>query len=186
MDMGRQLTPTPNDAASVLPTPPKGRIRLPLASAIRLIIEEGYTQADAAQAVGMKAASLSSALRKPHVRALRAAVKRAWLENEAGKAWLTVAALASGAASEDVRLKAAKLFLEVGGELDRVRGDDRAPKSLVQIVMHHPAELTTVGGNKSGVIEIIQNPGRNADPYQMIEAPAPPPGPLDRAVRRGG
>lgn len=149
----------------------KGRIRPALATAIRLIVEEGHTQADAAQAVGMNPVSLSLALKKPHVKALRDGVKRAWLDNKTGKAWLTVAALAENAASEDVRLKAAKLFLEAAGELERAGDRDTGPRSLVQIVMHHPAELTTVGGNQSGVIEIIRNPVRPSDPYQVIEAP---------------
>jgi hypothetical protein len=152
--------------------PVKGRIRPALATAIRLIVEEGHTQADAAQAVGMNPVSLSLALKKPHVKALREAVKRAWLDNETGKAWLTVINLSNGAASEDVRLKAAKLLLEAAGELDGGRSDgDKGPKSLVQIVLHHPAEMTTVGG-LPGVIEIIRSPGRSTDSYQLIEATA--------------
>ena len=147
----------------------KGRIRPALATAIRLIVEDGLSQVDAAAAAGMSQVSLSIALKKPHVKALRAAVKRAWLDNQTGKAWLTVARLADSAASEDVRLKAARLFLEAAGELDRQGDRDTGPRSLVQIVMHHPAELTTVGGNNSGVIEIIRQPARPSDPYQVIE-----------------
>jgi len=132
---------------------PKGRIRPALATAIRLIVEDGYTQADAAKSVGMNAVSLSIALKKPHVVALRAAVKRAWLGSETDKAWVTVAHLASTASSEDVRLKAAKVFLEAAGELGG--GDARisVPASLVQIVMHHHTTPDSILSGSDGVID---------------------------------
>ena len=101
----------------------KGRIRPALLTAIRLIVEEGMTQADAARAVGYKAESLTSALRKPHVKAVVAGVKRAWLDSRTSRAWVNVARLADDAVSEDVKLKANRIFLEAAGELG---GDERA------------------------------------------------------------
>ena len=149
-----------------------GRVRAPLAAAVTAIVTRGLSIADAAQEVGMARESLSRALRKPHVQALRAGVKRAWLTSKTDLAWVQVAKLAADAQSEDVRLKAAKTILDAAGELKREGGDDRSPKSLVQIVMHHaPAEMTTVGGNRSGIIEIIRQPNGPRDPFQVIEAP---------------
>lgn len=162
--MGKQLTTEPK-------APVKGRIRPALATAIRLLVEEGRTQAAAAQAVGMNPVSLSLALRKPHIIALRAAVKRAWLDNETSKAWLTMADLANNAASEDVRYKSAKVFLEAAGELDRGQGDgDKGPRSLVQINIQHPLTGDMSGVQSlPGVIEIVRNPVRHSGPYELIE-----------------
>lgn len=113
----------------------KGRIRPSLATAIRLIVEQGYTIGDAAKAVGYQRNSLVQAFNKPHVRAFRASVRRAWLNSQTEKAWRTVADLAGSAASEDVRLKAAKVFIEADEETR-----SRAPegvRQLVQIVTQH-------------------------------------------------
>jgi hypothetical protein len=154
------------------PKPPvKGRIRPALRTAIRLLVEEGYTQVDAAKAVGMRQESLSVALKKPYVVALRGAVKRAWLDNATSKAWVTIATLANEAVSEDVRLKAAKLFLEAAGELNGGAGADKGgPRSLVQILINHPVGASASGSTLPGVIEIVRKPGRSSDPYQVIEA----------------
>ena len=152
--------------------PVKGRIRPALDTAIRLIVEEGRTQADAAKAVGMNQVSLSLALRKPHVIALRAAVKRAWLDSKTDKAWVTLANLADNAASEDVRYKSAKLFLEAAGELDggRDRGD-AGPRSVVQILINHPQVVGEgMAAGQPGVIEIIRTGGRSDGRYG-IEGP---------------
>ncbi len=118
----------------------------------------------------MNAVSLSLALKKPHVVALRSAVKRAWLGSETDKAWLTMAHLASNAASEDVRFKSAKVFLEAAGELERT-GDDgsKGPRSLVQIVLHHPASVSSPAGGLPGVVEVVP-PGRGGSRYGVVEA----------------
>lgn len=110
---------------------PRGRIRPALASAIRLIEEEGFSIADAAQAVGYKTHSLDQALRKPHVRAFRGDVKRAWRNSETSHAFVVVAKLARDAASEDVKLKAARTLLELD-EKSRAGMSDAA-RQLVQI-----------------------------------------------------
>ncbi len=148
----------------------KGRIRPALATAIRLIIEDGLSQADAAKRVEMRQESLSVALRKPHVKAFRDAVKRAWLASETDKAWLTVTGLATGAASEDVRLKAAKVLLDAAGELSGGKGQgDSGPRTMVQIVMHHPdASQQPTPQQLPGVIEgqavrVIRHHSSNSD-----------------------
>ena len=140
----------------------RGRIRPALRTAIRLMVEDGMSQADAAKSVGYNQVSLSVALRKPHVKVVVEAVKRAWLGNETGKAWRTVADLANGAASEDVRLKAAKVFLDAAGELDGSNGEGRGkPAGLVQIVINHaPPGGQPIGQRLPGVIE--------AQPIQRI------------------
>ena len=148
----------------------KGRIRPALMTAIRLIVEDGLTQAAAAQRVGMKAASLSIALRKPHVVAMRAAVKRAWLDSETSKAWRTMAYLANGAASEDVRHKSAKVFLDAAGELGGGNGDGQAgPRTLVNIVLHHALAGEQPTPNQlPGVIEHQSRRGLRPDPSNLI------------------
>lgn len=144
----------------------KGRIRPALRTAIRLIVEEGLTQADAAKRVGYNAVSLSVALRKPHVRAVVVAVKRAWLENETGKAWRTMADLANGATSEDVRHKSAKVFLDAAGELDgSASGGAKGPPALVQIVINSdPKQGQPIVQRLPGVIESQPTQGKRGDP----------------------
>lgn len=142
----------------------KGRIRPALITAIRLIVEKGYTQRDAAQAVGMNEVSLSLALHKPHVIEARSAVKRAWLGSATDKAWLTVVTLAETAASEDVRLKAAKTLLDASGELGASKTPD-GPRTLVQIVVNHaPATPQPIGHRLPGVIELQAVQGKRVDP----------------------
>lgn len=112
----------------------KGRIRPALHTAIRLIVEDGLSQAEAAKRVGMKGPSLTVALHKPHVRAAMADVKRAWLESQTSKAWLQVAKLAENAVSEDVRLKASRTFLDAAGELTPADQGGAGPRQLIQII----------------------------------------------------
>lgn len=133
----------------------KGRIRPALSNAIGLIVREGLSVPDAAIRVKMQYESLRVALHKPHVVAYREAVKRAWLASATDKAWLTVVTLATDAASEDVRLKAAKVILDAAGELDH--GDPGAvgPRTLVQIVVNHaPAGEQSPLKRLPGVIEL--------------------------------
>ncbi len=141
----------------------KGRIRPALLTAIRLIVEEGLTQADAAKRVGMKGPSLTIALKKPHVRAALAGVKRAWLDSQTSKAWLTVADLAANAASEDVRLKASRTFLDAAGELTPDAKGHAGPSQLIQII----TRAVDIGGQPldqrlPGVIE--------APSYKVVDA----------------
>lgn len=140
----------------------KGRVRPALHTAIRLIVEDGLSQAEAAKRVGMKGPSLTIALHKPHVKAVMADVKRAWLDSQTSKAWLQVAKLAENAVSEDVRLKASRTFLDAAGELTPADQGGAGPRQLIQIV----TRAVQIGGQPPpqrlpGVIE--------APPYQVIE-----------------
>lgn len=150
----------------------KGRIRPALSVAIKAIVHEGLTITDAAKRAGLQRESLSKALIKPHVVAYRSAVKRAWLDNETGKAWVRVAQLCNEATSEDVRLKAAKLILEAAGELER---DDRdsggARRPAVQIVVNYPPESVTTRAGLPGVIELAPINVRLADSNGVIQRP---------------
>ena len=141
----------------------KGRIRPALLTAIRLIVEEGLTQADAAKRVGYKQESLSSALRKPHVQVVVAGVKRAWLDSRTSRAWVNVAQLADGAVSEDVKLKANRIFLEAAGELG---GDDRDASKRAQTLIQIVTDKVNIGQHPlserlPGVVE--------APAYRVIE-----------------
>lgn len=130
----------------------KGRIRPALRTAIALIVEEGLSQSDAAKRVGMKGPSLTIALRKPHVRAYKSDVMRAWLESKTERAWLTVANLAESGASEDVQLKAARFLIE----------QDQATKATLPAQARQVVQIITntvqmgaqlPDGQMSGVIE---------------------------------
>ena len=135
----------------------KAQIRPPVEAAIQLIVQRGLTIVEAAEMAGMQGPSLQKALKKPHVSARLASVKRAWMDSEISKAWITVAGLATGAASEDTRLKAARTILEAAGELTTNRRDDGAgAKQLVQIVIgtrDDRSGVTVLAGEHDGVIE---------------------------------
>ena len=138
------------------------QIRPRLQEACKVIVTEGLSIADAAKRSGMTAHSLQVALKKPHVRAFLASVKDAWLDSRTSKAWLNIAELADRACSEDVRLKANRVFLEAAGELGG-KGDDAAnmARALVQIVVNAaPNAGQLPHGQLSGVIE--------AQPYQPL------------------
>lgn len=130
----------------------KGRISPALRTAIVLIVHEGLTVADAAKRTGYQTESLAKALMKPHVKAYRSSVKRAWLASETEQAWLTASRLARSANSEDVQLKAARIFIDAD-EAARNAMPAEA-RQLVQIVTHN----VNLGANLpvsqlSGVIE---------------------------------
>ncbi len=113
----------------------KGRVSPALKAAITLIVHEGLTVREAAGRTGYQYESLAKAMLKPHVRAFRDGVKRAWMESRVEKAWLTVANLADESLSDDVRLKAAKTFLDAAGELTPDGGDKAGTaRQLIQIV----------------------------------------------------
>lgn len=133
----------------------KGRISPALRTAIKLIVEDGLTIEDAAKRTGYKATSLSIALAKPHVRAFRADVKRAWLSSETERSWVTAAELMRHAASEDVRLKAARVFIDADIEASKAN-----PERVGQLV-----QIVTQNVNLNGQLIGSQSPG-------VIEAPA--------------
>ncbi len=138
----------------------KGRISPALKTAVTLIVHEGLTVAEAAKRTGYQTESLSKALLKPHVRAFKADVKRAWLESKTEKAYLTVATLAESASSEDVQLKAARLLIDMDQAANAAM-PERA-RQVVQIVTQN----VNLGGQlipnqSSGVLEAV--------PYQALD-----------------
>jgi hypothetical protein len=138
----------------------QGRIRPALDSAIRLIEERGYTIPDAAKAVGYRTHSLVQALHKPHVRAHRADVKRAWRESETAAAWQEMARLARHAGSEDVRFKSAKFLIEIAEE-----AEGRMPSQARQVV-----QIVTQNVNLGGQLIPNQSSGvLEAVPYQALD-----------------
>ena len=151
----------------------KGRISPALRTAITLIVSEGLTVADAAVRTGYKPHSLTQALKKPHVRAFRSSVKRAWLTSQTDQAWLTVSDLATRANSEDVRLKAAKVFIEADAAARQAMPEQA--RQLVQIVTNN---LTMTGNltasQMPGVIEAlpwspVAGDASNSDPVGRDE-----------------
>lgn len=151
----------------------KGRVSPALKTAIMLIVHEGLTVADAAKRTGYKTESLAKALIKPHVKAYRASVKHAWLASQTERAWLTVSDLALQANSEDVRLKAAKVFIDADAAARQAMPEQA--RQLVQIVTNtvqiggQPTE-----GQLSGVIE--------AAPFQVLAHQPSDPKPVRRLV----
>ena len=127
----------------------KGRISPALRTAITLIVSEGLTVADAAARTGYKAHSLTQALKKPHVRAFRLSVKRAWLASQTDQAWLTVSDLALRANSEDVRLKAARVFIEA----------DQAARNAMPEQARQLVQIVTNTVNMTGNLTASQVPG---------------------------
>jgi len=104
-------------------------------AAITFIVHEGLTVREAAARTDYRYESLAKALLKPHVRAFKDSVKRAWMDSMTERAWLTVANLAENSLSDDVRLKAAKTFLDAAGELTPDGGDKTGTaRQLIQIV----------------------------------------------------
>jgi hypothetical protein len=149
----------------------KGRISPALRTAITLIVHEGLTVADAAKRTGYATESLAKALLKPHVRAFRADVKRAWLASETERAYLVAAGLVRAANSEDVQLKAARIFIDMDQDAARAMPD--AARQLVQIVTQN-VNLTgnLTHSQVSGVIE--------AEAYQIPSLPSSDSWPVGR------
>jgi hypothetical protein len=144
----------------------KPQVRPALARAIELIVHTAATISQAAEATGLRRESLSKALKKPHVQAFVSSVKRARLESQTFAAYGTVFDLATGAASEDVRLKASRLVLELAGELGpRADGTARAPIAAIQIVLGAGSDRREIFVNDRGVTEIpaFQLPSPNVD-----------------------
>lgn len=142
------------------------QIRPRLQEACTLIVSEGLSIADAARRSGMTPHSLQVALKKPHVRTFLSSVKHAWLESRTSKAWLNVAQLADSACSEDVRLKANRVFLEAAGELGAKGADPNATaRTLVQIVVNAAQGMGNLSASQMpGVIE--------SPPYKPLQPDA--------------
>ena len=87
---------------------PKSRISKVLREALRLMVEDGLTRAKAAEMAGMTDHGLYSALRKPHVRALRREMVGSLRESAASRTIARAEKLADEAESEHVRNDANK------------------------------------------------------------------------------
>lgn len=131
------------------------QIRPALREAIRLYVTEGLSKPDAATRAGMTLHGLLAALKKPHVRAFESSVKAAWMDSRTSKAWLNIADLADSACSEDVRLKANRVFLEAAGELGGNAGQgEQLAKTLVQIIVNQGRDAAQLPASQMrGVIE---------------------------------
>ncbi len=154
----------------------KGRVSPALRTAITLIVQEGLTIPEAAQRTGYRYESLLLALRKPHVRAVKDGVKRAWMESQVEKAWLTVADLAGNSLSDDVRLKAAKTFLDAAGELTPDGGDKAGTaRQLIQIVTQsvnlgqHPPSERLPGVIEAPAYRVIPSDHQTPDESDGLE-----------------
>ena len=150
----------------------KGRISPALRTAIQLIVLEGLTIAQAAERTGYRPQSLEKALMKPHVKAEKANVMRAWRESKTERAWLTVADLASGACSEDVRLKAAKVFIDAD-EAARQAMPERAQQVVQIIAQNVNMQGQPTSSQLPGVIE--------SAPYQPLALPPSDSSPVRQA-----
>ena len=128
-------------------------IRPPLRAALVCLVHEGLTITAAAEKAGLQRESLSKALKKPHVQAALADVRRAWSTNETAKAWLVVANLAAGAQSEDVQLKACRLVLEAAGELSGKATSAPHVAQVVQILLQGGENRPAIEVSSTGVIE---------------------------------
>lgn len=143
-------------SAPTEPKPPRARqIRPRVRVALVAIVEKGLKIGDAAETAGMRGESLRLALKRPHIQEELTRIKQAWLSNETGKAWLTVADLANGAASEDVRLKAARTILEAAGELGGKDKGEQMARTLVQILVGPASQKREmIVSDRGGVIEM--------------------------------
>jgi len=128
-------------------------IRPALRAALVSLVHDGLTITAAAEKAGLQRESLSKALKKPHVQTALADVRRAWSSNETAKAWLVVARLADGAASEDVQLKAARTILDAAGELSGQSTSAPRVAQVVQILLQHGENRPAIEVSSSGVIE---------------------------------
>lgn len=79
------------------------------------MVNDGLPLEEAANLAGMKPHSLTQALRKPHVRQFREALRHAYLRFQGEQAVSVIADLMVEAKSESVRLEAAKAMCDLAG-----------------------------------------------------------------------
>ncbi len=110
-------------------------VRPALLEAIRqLAANPKMTQKEAARLGGLTEHGLQRALQRPQVRELLECVRRARRDGKTAEAWEVVYDLMDGAASEDVRHKAARTVLAAAGELEAENGKQQTVGQLIQIV----------------------------------------------------
>lgn len=143
------------------------QIRAPLERAIRLIIENGRTLPEACDTAGLQEESVQKALRKEHVKAFCASVKREWMTGQTFRSWSTVEQLRDGSASDKVRLESAALFIRAAGDLEPERNHGPSTALALQIIVspQHalPVNVTTAGG-------VIEAPPFDPDAFRVLSA----------------
>ena len=171
------ITDSEEHALNVLTKGRKSTIRPRLRDAVHVLVTEGLSIADSARRAGMTPHALQVALKKPHVIEYVSSVKRAWMANRTSKAWTNVAQLADSACSEDVRLKANRVFLEAAGELGGPASDPNATaRTLVQIVVNAAQGMGNLSASQMpGVIEApawspLPAIASNSDPVGRAES----------------
>ena len=126
----------------------KPRISANLRRGIRAFVWEGLSRDDAAKRAGMKPASFTKALRKPHVRAL---VEHEFKELRSGehfRAYARMVALSETARSEDVQLRANQWVAGVDGlaPVSQVRGHVKVTHGFEGYAYPSRADVETEGG----------------------------------------
>ena len=128
----------------------KGRISPQLKQAIELIVQEGKTLADAAQAVGLKKESLQKSLKKPHVAQFKTRVFSVFKDGLAEASLSRVSELAMTAKSESVRLDANKTLM----------GLDERFQPTSKVKHQHSGNVTQTPGY---VIDLTDDTGQGAE-----------------------
>jgi hypothetical protein len=125
----------PQSSESVPDIPHVKGVRPALLEAIRqLAANPKMTQKEAARLGGLTEHGLQRALQRPQVRELLECVRRARRDGKTAEAWEVVYDLMDGAASEDVRHKAARTVLAAAGELEAENGKPQVIGQLIHIV----------------------------------------------------
>lgn len=126
----------------------KARISKRLREAIRLMVEDGLTRAKAAETAGMTDHGLYSALRKPHVRALRRELVGALRESAASRTIARAEKLADSAESEHVRNDANKFLASLDPDTAPINRNESTithkgigPGLIIQIGASEPPAL---------------------------------------------
>lgn len=145
------------------PAPPKRRNRVlaPISprirNAVRLMVWEGITAAEAAARIGIKPEALAQSLGVPQVKALLVDELDVLKESKRPRSIHRIDQLAERAESEAVRLNANK-YLESKGS------SDRGPVVNVQINNQQPGYVIAVDPRFANVPELEQQPTRLMTP----------------------
>lgn len=161
---------------------PKNRISAKLREAVRLMVEDGLTRSKAAENAGMTDHGLYSALRKPHVRALRRQMVGDLRESVASQTIGRIDNLAQSALSEHVRLEANKHLASLDPDTSPVQRNETTHRfdgpmgPGLTIILMQPAAQPS---------EIIDGDAINR-PAQLTHLPDRVPHPNERHMRLSG
>jgi hypothetical protein len=139
------------------------RITRATGRAIELMVYEGFSIADAAQAAELKVESLRAALRKPHVAAHKTSLTRAMIDGEAERSVGVLVKLRDSALSEHVRLEAAKHLAALGGF--RPPSDDRP---LVNVAITPGYVIDLSGHPHPSASQVIDGPEKRPDRLRLL------------------